>query len=291
MDKKKKIIIFGLQAVLIILFIVFYRSYVNHTIKSLEVYGYARSMEAGEKITETDLKRIPISQITKNSQMVLTKDRNRVIGKYTVVPVVADSILYKTQLGDVTDIDIFMSLDFTDSRVVSLPIDYTLGVAGDFRRGDRLDLMYSAFGEKENLDGGSETFVYARLFLQDILVYQVNTASGHRFVPHAHQTLNEAAGEGGFESISSISIVVSPEQAEQIEARRLSGNIGFVKRFENSETYETLGYVIGNLGKVFAGEARAETGNISVSDSRAIIGGEPVEVEEETPQEIEGRED
>jgi hypothetical protein len=47
----------------------------------------------------------------------------------------------------------------------------------------------------------------------------------------------------------------------------LVGEIVFVKRFEESETHETLGFVMGEYGKLFAGNANAETGNIQVSDA------------------------
>ena len=67
--------------------------------------------------------------------------------------------------------------------------------------------------------------------------------------------------------ITSISLVVTPEQAEQIEARRLAGELKFVKRFLESESHETLGFVIGNYGKIFSGNANAETGSIQIIES------------------------
>jgi pilus assembly protein CpaB len=83
----------------------------------------------------------------------------------------------------------------------------------------------------------------------------------------APQEGEDATEAPTYEAIASISLIVTPEQAEQIEARKLSGNIVFVKRFEESETHETLGFVIGQYGKLFAGNANAETGNIQVSDA------------------------
>ena len=47
----------------------------------------------------------------------------------------------------------------------------------------------------------------------------------------------------------------------------MTGSLVYIKRFEESETHETLGFVIGEYGKLFAGNANAETGNIKISDA------------------------
>jgi pilus assembly protein CpaB len=274
MKNKKKLIVLMLQIILIGAFVFTYKQYVEFSLQPTEVYGYARSLDGGMKITERDLIPVPLSQMTLNSNMVQVTDKNAVVGKYTRIPVVKHSIVYREQLGDITSVDKFASLDLSNSRVISLPIEYINGVAGDFKRGDRLDLMYSTSGATATSGEDSTSFTYAKIFMQNVPVYQVNTASGYKFTPHADKDLYAAPQEGEdateaptYEAIASISLIVTPEQAEQIEARKLSGNIVFVKRFEESETHETLGFVIGQYGKLFAGNANAETGNIQVSDA------------------------
>lgn len=279
MKNKKKLIVLFLQIILIAAFVFTYKQYVEFSLQPTEVYGYARGLDAGIKITERDLVAIPLSQMTLNSNMVTINDKNSVIGKYTRIPVVQYSIVYKEQLGDITSVDKFASLDLSNSRVISLPIEYVNGVSGDFKRGDRLDLMYSTAGATAS-SGGDDgvSFTYAKIFMQNVPVYQVNTASGYKFTAHADKDMYSVPAEGEadatqgqtYEAIASISLIVTPEQAEQIEARKLSGNIVFVKRFEESETHETLGFVIGQYGKIFAGNANAETGNIQVSDAFVV---------------------
>lgn len=271
MRNKKKLIVLFLQLVLIAAFVFTYKQYVDFSLEPTKVYGYARNLEEGVKITERDLVAISLSQMTLNSNMIEITNKNEVIGKYTTMPVLKHSIVYKGQLGDITSVDKFASLDLSNSRVISLPIDYTNGVAGDFKRGDRLDLMYSNGSAVANSGDSSTSFAYAKIFLQNVPVYQVNTGSGHMFTAHADKDMYAPVAQGEtaptYEEITSISLIVTPEQAEQIEARQLTGNIRFVKRFEESETHETLGFVIGQYGKLFAGNANAETGNVQVSDA------------------------
>jgi|GEM_PF-2529743 len=281
MKNKKKLIVLFLQILLIGAFVFTYKQYVEFSLQPTEVYGYARSLDVGIKITERDLVPIPLSQMTLNLDMIQVTDKNAIVGKYTRIPVVMHSIAYKEQLGDITSVDKFASLDLSNSRVISLPIEYINGVAGDFKRGDRLDLMYSTAGANSSTSTESTAFTYAKIFMQNVPVYQVNTAGGYKFTPHSDKdmysvpdataqtdTSKAAAPQAQtYDAIAGISLIVTPEQAEQIQARQISGNIVFVKRFDESETHETLGFVIGQYGKIFAGNANAETGNIQVSDA------------------------
>ena len=45
-----------------------------------------------------------------------------------------------------------------------------------------------------------------------------------------------------------------------------SGQIRFVGRFNDSESYNTLGYVLGDYGKVFSGQGFAETDNLLIEE-------------------------
>ena len=272
MKNKKKIIVLFLQIVLIIGFVFIYRQYVDFNLQPTNVFGYARALDSGVKITERDLIHIPLSQMTLSSDMIRTENKNEVVGKYTTVNVVKGSIVYKEQLGDITSVDKFASLDLSNSRVISLPISYQTGVGGDFQRGETLDLMFTA--KDVTVDGNDETynFSYAKIFMQNVPIYQITTNSGFKYVYHADQEAYVTDGDGNavaqsYEAPAMISLIVTPEEAEEIETRRMNGSIVFVKRFEESETHDTLGFVIGQYGKLFVGNANAETSNVKVSDA------------------------
>lgn len=280
MKNRKKLIITILQIVAVIVFALSYKMYNDNNVRPVQVYGFGRTMDAGVKITEKDLIRVPVSQMTYNKNMIMATEANAIIGRYTTTKVFENSISYRQQLGDLNTSNKFASLDLANARVISLPINFVEGIAGDLQKGDKIDLLYKGQGKVTNaLEGEQADFVYSKIFLQDITVYQVNTQDGYKFVPHANSTPNEAfsmtstddsnsqIGQQMSTQIASISLVVTPEQAEQIEARRLSGELKFVKRFPESESHETLGFVIGNYGKIFSGNANAETGSIQIIES------------------------
>jgi len=271
MKSKKKLIVLLLQIVLIIAFVFTYKQYVEFSLQPTEVYMYARNLDVGVKITERDLTATPLSQMTLQNNMIMVGNKNEVVGKYTITKAIKNTIVYREQLGDITSVDKFASLDLSNSRVIALPMSYSTGVAGDLERGDRIDLMFTASASAENGDE-SASFSYSKIFMQNVPIYQINTGSGFKFTAHAHEDAYVTTEDGStvaqsYEAPASISLIVTPEQAEEIHTRLLVGEIIFVKRFEESETHETLGFVIGEYGKIFAGNANAETGNIQVSDA------------------------
>lgn len=272
MKSKKKIIVLLVQIILILLFVFTYKQYVEFSLQPTEVYMYARNLDEGVKITERDLITTPLSQMTLQNNMILAGNKNEVLGKYTTVKAIKNTIVYKEQLGDINSVDKFASLDLSNSRVIALPATYNSTVSGDLARGDRIDLMYTNGSAAAKSDEGETSFAYAKIFMQNVPIYQLNTGTGFKFTNHSQQDAYVTTDDGEtvaqtYEAIASISLIVTPEQAEEIHARLLTGNIVFVKRFEESETHETLGFVIGEYGKLFAGNANAETGNIQVSDA------------------------
>jgi pilus assembly protein CpaB len=272
MRNKKKLIVLLIQIILILMFVFTYKQYVEFSLQPTEVYMYARNLDVGIKVTERDLITTPLSQMTLQNNMILAGNKNEVLGKYTTVKAIKNTIVYREQLGDISTVDKFASLDLSNSRVIALPASYETTVAGDLERGDRIDLMYTNGGATATTEEGSTSFAYAKIFMQNIPIYQLNTSDGFRFTGHANQDAYVVNDDGtttsqSYDGIASISLIVTPEQAEEIHARLLTGSIVFVKRFEESETHETLGFVIGEYGKLFAGNANAETGNIQVSDA------------------------
>lgn len=271
MKNKKKLVVLLLQIVLIVVFIFTYKQYVEFSLQPTEVFGYARTLDSGIKITERDLVPISLSQMTLTNDMVLVTDKASVIGKYTTLKVIGNSIVYRGQLGDITSVDKFAALDLSNSRVIGLPVSYETLFAGDLERGDTIDLMYTATASVTNGEEGS-SFSYAKIFMQNVPIYRISTSSGFPYIAHADEQQYVAAEDGSvtsstYDAPAILSLIVSPEQAEEIEARRMTGSLVYIKRFEESETHETLGFVIGEYGKLFAGNANAETGNIKISDA------------------------
>lgn len=276
MKTKRKLIVIALQIILVIVFVMGYKTYVDFSLQPVTVFGYSSDLEAGTKITQRDLIKISVSQMTLNPNMITEEHLDQLVGKYTKMDVVGNSIIYTGQISETSGVDKFASLDLSNSRVISIPVSYLTAAMGDFQRGDTVDLLYTASAATE---GGEETFsfTYSKIFMPGVTVYQVNTGGGYVFTPHAHMkstdtiTLPDGTqSTPNYEDIASVSLIVTPEQAEELRTRAANGTIEIIKRFDESETHETLGFVIGNYGKIFAGNASTETGNISVSDSFSV---------------------
>jgi len=274
MKNKKKLVIVLIQIVVMLVFVFSYKAYNDNNVKPLYVIGYNRNIEAGVKITVKDLEKVPISQMTYNSKMVKATEQNKIVGKYTTTKVFAGNMVYIDQVGDVNTVDKFANMDLSNKIVISLPIGLEESINGDFVAGDRVDIIFSGTGSSENIVTGiSEDFSYAKFFLRDIPVYQINTSDGFKYVPRAgvvpgeKYTEDDGAADLYSGDVASISLIVTPEQAEEIESRRIVGSIKIAKRFDETENHETLGFVLGNYGKIFSGNANAETGSLQINDS------------------------
>lgn len=276
MKNKKKIVIALIQIVIMIVFVFSYKAYNDNSVKPVYVISYNRNIEPGVKITQQDLQKVPVSQATLNGNMFQATELSKIVGTYTNTKVYANNLAYKEQVGNINTVDKFASMDLSNKIVISLPMTLTEGVAGDFEAGDRVDILYSGTGESTNLvTGESEEFSYAKTFLRDIPVYQVNTTDGFKYVSRANVTPGEKyteddGGNAYAGELGSISLIVTPEQFEEIEARRNTGSIKISKRFEETENHETLGFVIGNYGKIFSGNANAETGRLQMDASNSF---------------------
>lgn len=173
---------------------------------------------------------------------------------------------YKSQLATADKLDVFDEMDLSKMRRVSLPINYVEGLAGNIKRGDKIDLIFSSTGTKTDENGmsGNGTYAYGKTVLQDIYVESVSTGDGYKFIDKSKVTSNHASVDQASGDIGVITLAVSLEQAEEIKARQQVGTLSVVGRFDESISYETLGYVVGDYSKVFSGAANAETGKVSV---------------------------
>lgn len=288
MRNKKKFIILLFQIVAVIVFVLSYKSYTDSVMKPIKVYKWAREIGENVQIKETDIVVGDASQNDYTANMVLASDAKSIIGSYTTTKIYPDTYVYYKQLGAETSVSSNLeNLDLTNARVISIPCSVGNDAGAYFKEGDKIDLMFTASGSATVVNaasedgeqtgnsntGGSSSFTYSKIFMQEVVIYKTLTGEGFKTTTRADRYSGEAVAgvdtsqEGvsvDSGNISILLIIVTPEQAEQIKTRQAKGSITIVKRFEESETHESLGYVMGNYGKVFAGNGNAETGSLQI---------------------------
>lgn len=288
MRNKKKLIILIVQILTVIIFVMSYKSYTDTVMKPIKVYMWAREIKENVQIKETDIVVGEVSSTDYTANMILASDSKSIIGSYTTSRVYPDTYAYYKQVGDVsaTTTDL-TNLDLTNARVISIPCSVEKDAGAFFAEGDKIDLMFTAEGSATIVNatsaegeqqGNSNTasassFTYSKIFLQEVTIYKTLTNDGFKTSTRADRYSGESVAgvdvsdesvevdSGGIEILL---LIVTPEQAEEIKTRQSKGSITVVKRFEESETHESLGYVMGNYGKVFAGNANAETGSLQI---------------------------
>ena len=261
-----------LQFLLILVFWFSFQAYINGTIEPTKAFVFNKDiLEVNTQITESDITEvlIPAKAISNG----FATDINEVIGKYVTSKVYTGQYVYSAQLADIENIDIFESTDLTSLRKISLPISYVEGLAGNIKRGDKVDLVFSGEGTKSGSTGSEEKFIYSKLFIQDVLVYSVATGDGFKFVDHSNFLVSDVPENGqeidvqsNSDELEVITLAVTPEQVEEIVARATAGTVKVVGRFAESENRQTLGYILGDYEKVFTGQANAETGRTEISE-------------------------
>lgn len=262
--KKKRVLILAAKIIitLIAAFTIFNAN--QKQLQPVTVYTFNKTMEdksiplKGKDIKATT---IPKSALTPEH----IQDKDEIIGKHIDRKVTKGHYVYKDLLVEEEKVDIFDTMDLSKHRKISLPISYEEGFAGNMRRGERIDLAYIGAGETE--EGGE--FRYSKVFLQNIPIWSLSTEGGLAFKDKSMRTTdeevfdNETLDDDNGE-LAIITLAVTLDQYEEIKAREEAGKISFVGRFDESENYETMGYVLGDYEKVFSGKGNAETGRTSV---------------------------
>lgn len=234
--------------------------YTNTTIEPVTAYEFARDIPVNTKIDSTDLKQVKIPKSAVQDNMVLNpKD---IVGKYNNTKVYNGEYVMKKNLVKKEDVDPFESIDLTKLRLITIPANYETALGGDIQRGDRIDLIYVGKESK-----GDKNFTYAKTIMKDVLVYATNTDDGYEYVNKAQnvkgetyesgQDIDDTSGDNG--GLGSVTLAVTLQQAEEISSRIQTGKIQIIGRFDQSQDYDTTGYVNGDYEKVFSGTANAET--------------------------------
>lgn len=267
-----------LQLALVVGFSVSFYTYVQKEVEPTKVYTYSKDLNVKDGV-KVDVTEIPAKAVQEG--MVLAKDQKKadVEKKVANAKVLQGQFVYEKQLVKENQVDPFETMDLTKYRKISLPISYVEGFGGDVKRGDKVDLIFTGAGKKspDTPTEAEENFQYAKAFLQDVLVYSVSTSEGYRFENHSNKGLGETAeGEKGeeiemsanSEELAVITLAVTLDQAEEISARQAIGKISFASRFDDNQSYETLGFVIGDYEKIFSAPANAETGRATINSGQ-----------------------
>lgn len=270
---KKKVLLIGIvQLVCVIGAIIAFWMFTQKEIQPEKVYVFTSSLETNQEITSNDVKQVEIpSKAVQKGFALKSKD---IVGKYVGGPVTAGQYVYKSQLIELDQKDVFEDLDLSTYRKISLPISYVEGFGGSLKRGDAVDLVFTGEGSKTDEKTGYDAkFQYSKTFLQNVYVYNVTTSDGFPFVDHSTNYATSEEGDevvlettANTEELKVVTLAVTLEQAEELLARQSAGSIRLVSRFQENESYETLGFVLGDYDKVFTAPANAETGRGTINE-------------------------
>lgn len=233
--------------------------YTQNQIKPTTAYEFSRDIPVNTKIEATDLKEVKVPKSAITDKMVLNPDE--ILGKYNNTKVYEGEYVIKNNLVDKKDIDPFESMDLTKYRLITIPANYESALGGNIKRGDSIDLIYVGQVSK-----GNKEFSYSKTIMKNVLVYSTNTDDGYKYVNKAENVKGETYDSSQDDTTSeqtgdlgSITLAVTLQQAEEISSRMKTGSIQIVGRFDESQDYNTSGYVNGDYAKVFSGKGNAET--------------------------------
>ncbi|MEK3956022.1 MULTISPECIES: Flp pilus assembly protein CpaB [unclassified Psychrobacillus] len=258
--KMKRMAILFIQVALIGGAIFFFMNYTQKEIEPTKVYVYTADMEANQEIKEADITQIEIP--AKGVQDNFVTDKKDLKGMFIGSPVFKGQYVYKDNVIKEGEQDPFDSMDLERYRKMSIPVSLESGIGGNLERGDKIDLIYQD-GGKAKVEGDlameESDFIYSKAFLQDVIVYNVVTKEGIPYVDRSESgyTSEDEDGVGG--ELAVLTVAVTLDQAEEISARQAKGSISMVARFSEAETYETLGFVLGDYEKQFVAPVEVET--------------------------------
>lgn len=245
-----------IQGGLLIAFAGGFYFFTQNQIAPTEVYTYSRDISVNTVLQENDLikKYIPKDAVTKD----MITDKSQAVGKAISTKVYPGEYVIKQKLIEAKDIDPFEQIDLSNYRKISVPIEMSDAVGGNIKKGDKVDLAF--VGESESAVG--KEFTYSKVFLQDVLVYNVVDDDGKKYIDQSEGTStivdeNGEVVESG--SLAVVTLAVTGDQAEEIGARLEKGKIKILGRFDESVDSSTAGYTLGEYDSVVSQPANPET--------------------------------
>ncbi len=163
----------------------------------------ARALPPGTVLTEADLRLVPWA--AGKPPASLYSEAEQLVGRTVIVPIDAEEPLLDSYLtADGAGAGLAGMIP-SGMRAVSLPVDHIVGVSGFVLPGTRVDVIATI----EPAGGGpSQT----RLVLQDVQAL----AAGHAL---------QASPEGTPQEVNVVTVLVTPEQAEQLVAAMHRGRL------------------------------------------------------------------
>lgn len=240
--KSKKIITTLVQAGACVICIGAFVVITQIQVKPTTAYKFAKEIPANATVTKADLKKVTIPKDAVSENFVLNE--KDIVGKAVQSKAYNDSYVIKNQLIDVKDVDPFEKMDVSNLRKVTIPVEISTGVGGNLKKGDKVDLVY--VGKTRNAAG--QESVYSKIFLQDVMVYNVIDDGGKQFIDQSEVSKpvideNGEVVESG--EMSVITLALTAEEAEQVSTRLTSGKIIVIGRFEEAQNSSTSGFTVG----------------------------------------------
>jgi pilus assembly protein CpaB len=258
--KGKKVAMMFLQGSAVLLFAGGFYVYTEKQIEPVPAYQFNRDIAPNTQISESDLMKVEVPKKGVNPTFALDKDE--IIGKYNSTKVFKSEYVIKPNLVKKENIDPFESIDLTKLRKISIPVTYSEGLGGNIKKGDRIDLVY--IGEENK---NEKNFSYSKTFMKDVLIFATTTDEGFEYKDRTQNVKGEVGniegeelGGGGQDTgkLAQLTLAVTLDQAEEITARLKTGEIRIIGRFNDSQDYDSSGYIQGDFEKVFSGEGIAE---------------------------------
>lgn len=226
--------------------------YTRNQTKPVEVLVFNKVLPANTPVTSGDLSKTTVPKsVTKNKEFV--KDTKELEGKVVSTKVFPNDYVTEDKIIANDDKDPFLSMDLSNYRKISLPISYVDGMGGALKKGDKVDLVY--VGEQQVTSNGNPGKLdYSKTFMQNVPVYSLTTDDGYLYKDRANDIKGATGGDtqkdntdvstGDSGKLSTITLAVTSEQANEISARMKSGQIRIVGRFKNSTDQNTQGFKI-----------------------------------------------
>lgn len=291
MSNKKsmsKLTIFLLVDAIVIVALVFLlKSYINEKVGETVVYQFTQNLPADYKIQADNVVEVTMPKSAINSHTIVNKED--VVGKFTSDKVYQGQVADDRYVAEQGREDALASLPDKDKknlRKIAIEADMFSTWGGSIARGDRVDLGFIGKAETKLIAGESVENVddveYAKVFLQNVLVYDVLSSSGASYLKPEDRPMvivdpnNTEATDSLQQEIKSRSdvemvvLAVTIDQYEEIVARQQVGKVVLVGRFKESESVITEGFAMGKVIKpVEIGPAKTETKKAEVvTDSK-----------------------
>lgn len=255
MKKNKLILALGQIAILVVTaggFVYLQKTQVAPT----EAYTFSRDISANTQIQEGDLIKVSVPKDGIKSNFVTNKED--IIGKSTTTDVYKEQYVITNQLVDSEDVDIFEQMDLSNYRKITIAVNTTTAVGGNIAKGDTVDLQFTA--KAPNSQNGEEA-TYTKTFMQDVLVYNVIDDGGYQYIDKSEGNSTQVDSDGNvIESgtLTTVTLCVTPEQADEIQTRVNAGTISLVGRFSESVDGASNGFTLGGYDKIATSNSTPE---------------------------------